>query len=111
MCFSAPDLPPADITATPLGKTAITVHWRPVPLGYRGGIVTGYQITYNSSNNSSDWRNVSSETFHVNLTSLRKFTFYDVYVQAHTIKGNGPARYLKTATDMGGELDDVMLMT
>ena len=78
-------------------------------MGYRGGIVTGYRITYNSSNNSSGWRNVSRETFHVNLTSLTKFTFYDVYVQAHTIKGNGPARYLKAATDMGGEVHDVML--
>ena len=32
-----------------------------------------------------------------------------MYVQAHTIKGNGPAHYLQTATDMGGEVDDVIL--
>ena len=109
MCFSAPDLPPADITAKPLGKTAIIVRWRPVPLGYRGGIITGYRIAYNSSNSPSRWRNVSPDASYVILKSLTKFTFYDVYVQAHTIKGNGPAHFLRTATDMGGEVDDVML--
>lgn len=88
--------------------TGITVRWRPVPFGYRGGIITGYRITYNSSNSTSSWKNVSRDASYVTLTSLTKFTFYDVYVQAHTIKGNGPAHYLKTATDMGGEVDDVI---
>lgn len=88
--------------------TGITVRWRPVPFGYRGGIITGYRITYNSSNSTSRWKNVSRDASYVTLTSLAKFTFYDVYVQAHTIKGNGPAHYLKTATDMGGEVDDVI---
>ena len=83
--------------------TGITVRWRPVPLGYRGGIITGYRITYNSSNSTLRQRNVSRDALYVTLTSLTKFTFYDVYVQAHTIKGNGPAHYMKTATDMGGE--------
>ena len=108
LLFSAPDLPPSGITATTLGKTGITIRWRPVPLGYRGGIITGYRITYNSSNSTSRWRNVSGDASYVTLTSLAKFTFYDVYIQAHTIKGSGPANYLKTATDMGGEVDDVL---
>ena len=88
--------------------TGITVRWGPVPFGYRGGIITGYRITHNSSNSTSRWRNVSPDASYVTLTSLTKFTFYDVYVQAHTIKGNGPADYIKTATDMGGEVDDVI---
>lgn len=102
-CFLVPDLPPADITAKTLGMTGITVQWAPVSLGFRGGIIRGYKITYNSSNSATRWINASHDASYVTLTSLTKFTFYDVYVQAFTIKGDGPAYHLLTATDMGGE--------
>ncbi|XP_022800571.1 uncharacterized protein LOC111338361 [Stylophora pistillata] len=96
-----PDLPPADVTAKRLGKTDIKVRWGLVPPGFRCGIITGYRITYNSSQSKTSSIDVPSDASEVILTSLAKFTFYFVYVQAHTIKGNGPAHYLKVATDMG----------
>nr|XP_058971065.1 uncharacterized protein LOC131797458 [Pocillopora verrucosa] len=96
-----PDLPPADVTAKLLDKTEIRVRWGLVPLGYRCGIITGYRISYNSSNSNTSFIDVPSDASDVILTSLAKFTFYYVYVQAHTIKGNGPAHYLKVATYMG----------
>ena len=100
--FSVPDLPPADVTAKLLDKTEIRVRWGLVPLGYRCGIITGYRISYNSSDSNTSFIDVPSDASDVILTSLAKFTFYYVYVQAHTIKGNGPAHYLKVATYMGG---------
>ena len=99
----APDLPPSDITATTLGKTAIKVYWSPVPLDFRCGVIRGYRISYNSTNNfTTRGVTVSHDASYATLTSLSKFTFYDVYVQAFTIKGNGPAYHLVAATDMGG---------
>ena len=83
--------------------TGITVHWVPVPLGFRGGIIRGYKITYNSSNSTTHMINASHDASSVTLTSLTKFTFYHVYVQAFTMKGDGPAHFVLTATDMGGE--------
>lgn len=84
--------------------TEFMVHWSPVPLGFRGGIIRGYRITYNSSNTATRMLNASHDASYITLTSLQtKFTFYNVYVQAFTIKGNGPAHYLLAATDMGGK--------
>ena len=65
--------------------TGITVHWAPVPLGFRGGIVRGYKITYNSSNSTTHMINASHDASSV------------------TLKGDGPAHFVLTATDMGGE--------
>ena len=101
--FSAPDQPPADITAKTLGMTGIRVGWAPVPLNFRGGIIRGYKISYSSNNSTTRLINASYDALYATLTSLTKFTFYDVYVQAFTIKGDGPAYHLSTATDMGGE--------
>ena len=83
--------------------TGIRVGWAPVPLNFRGGIIRGYKISYSSNNSTTRLINASHDASYATLTSLTKFTFYDVYVQAFTIKGDGPAYHLSTATDMGGE--------
>lgn len=103
LCFLAPDLPPADVGAKALGKTGIEVQWAPVPVGFRCGIIRGYKILFNSSNSTTRTITTSHDAFYATLTSLTKFTFYNVYVQAFTAKGDGPAKYLLAATDMGGE--------
>ena len=57
----------------------------------RNGIITGYNITYQSqTENNNGFVPAGSNDRQANLTGLKEFVKYNISVVAFTVKGDGP---------------------
>ena len=66
----------------------------------RNGIITGYNITYQSlTENDNGFVKASPNDRLANLTGLKKFVEYNISVVAFTVKGDGPPFVLIVRTD------------
>ena len=66
--------------------------WDEVPADQRNGIITGYNITYQSqTENDSKSVQVNGSVRQTELTNLKEYVNYNITVFASTVKGDGPA--------------------
>ena len=66
----------------------------------QNGIITGYNITYQSlTENDNGFVKASPNDRQANLTGLKEFVDYNISVVAFTVKGDGPPSIIVVRTD------------
>ena len=66
----------------------------------RNGIITGYNITYQSlTENDNGFVTAGPNDRQANLTELKEFVDYNISVVAFTVKGDGPPFVFIVRTD------------
>ena len=66
--------------------------WDEVAADKQNGIITGYNITYQSQTQNDDGSVLAGpDDRQKNLTNLKEYVNYNIAVFAFTVKGNGPA--------------------
>ena len=81
-------------------STSISVSWEEVQAERRNGIITGYNITYQSqTENDSGFEEAGPNDRQANLTGLQEFVDYNISVVAFTVKGDGPPSIIVVRTD------------
>ena len=86
-----------------LSSKSILVTWNEVPPADQNGIITSYNVTYQSlTENHSNSTTVNYTVRQVTLSDLKEFVNYSITVFASTKIGDGPASdpvYVKTDED------------
>ena len=81
-------------------STSISVSWEEVQADLRNGIITGYNITYQSlTENDNGFVPAGPDDRQANLTGLKEFVEYNISVIAFTVKGRGPPNFTFVGTD------------
>ena len=81
-------------------STNISVSWEDVQAELRNGIITGYNITYQSqTENDNGFVTAGPSNRQANLTGLKEFVKYNISVVAFTVKGDGPPSVTVVSTD------------
>ena len=81
-------------------STSISVSWEEVEAELRNGIITGYNITYQSqTENDNGVVEAGPNDRQANLTGLKEFVKYNISVVAFTVKGDGPPSVTVVRTD------------
>ena len=72
----------------------------------RNGIITGYNITYQSlTENDNGFAQAGPNDHQANLTGLKEFVEYYISVVAFTVKGDGPPSVIVVRTDQDSKLN------
>ncbi len=102
-CFSpaVPASAPLNISGEFVNSTGLSVSWELPPVEHRNGIIRGFNVTYNSS--QDDLQETSVEGTSVDLFGLEEFTNYTINVAAFTDVGTGPTAVIVVQTDSDGE--------
>ncbi len=92
---AVPSASPRNVYLQANSSTSLIVAWDPVPLVYQNGVITAYEVLYQSSELFSDTirtqtANVSGFETSMILEGLQEFVEYDILVRAQTEKGPGP---------------------
>ena len=99
-CFAEPDGAPQNVRGRNTSSTIISVSWEAVQAERRNGIITGYNITYQSlTENDNGFVTTGPDDRQANLTELKEFVEYHISVVAFTVKGDGPPSVLVVRTD------------
>ena len=78
----------------------ISVSWKPIQSELQNGVITGYNITYQSqTENDNGFVEAGPNDRRANLTGLKEFVKYNISVVAFTVKGNGPSSVIIVRTD------------
>ena len=78
----------------------ISVSWEAVQADLRNGIISGYNITYQSLTEiDSGFVPAGPNDRQANLTGLKEFVNYNISVVAFTVKGDGPPSIIVVRTD------------
>ena len=81
-------------------STSISVSWEEVQPDLRNGIITGYNITYQSQTEyDNGFVTAGPDDRQANLTGLKEFVDYNISVVAFTVKGVGPPNFTVVRTD------------
>ena len=81
-------------------STSISVSWEEVQAELQNGIITGYNITYQSlTENDNGFVTARPNDRQANLRELKKFVEYNISVAAFTVKGDGPPFVFIVRTD------------
>ena len=81
-------------------STSISISWEEVQAELRNGIITGYNITYNSqTENDNGFVPAGPNDRQANLTGLKEFVNYNISVVAATEEGDGPPSIIVVRTD------------
>ena len=85
---------PPIISAHNLSSTSLNISWLPVDLSLFRGIPTGYILHYRikTSDNTTAFLNTTIDDYlmaSINASDLMKYTEYEMYMTATTIKGQG----------------------
>ena len=87
-----PDGFPQNVRGQNSSSTSISVTWDEVPADEQNGIITGYNITYQSqTENDNNSVSAGREDCQKELTGLKEYVNYNITVFAFTVKGDGPA--------------------
>ena len=87
-------------------STSISVSWEEVQSDLQNGIITGYNITYESqTENDNAVLLAGPNDRQANLTGLKEFVKYNISVIAFTVKGNGPPTVIVVRTDQDSKLN------
>ena len=88
------------MTGQNTSSTSISISWEAVQADLRNGIITGYNITYNTqTENDNGFVPASPNDRQANLTGLKEFVNYNISVVAATVKGDGPPSIIVVKTD------------
>ena len=88
------------MTGKNTSSSSISVSWEDVQAELRNGIITGYNITYQSlTENDNGFVTAGPNDRQANLTGLKEFVKYNISVVAFTVKGNGPPNVTVVSTD------------
>ena len=88
------------MTGQNTSSTSISVSWEEVQAELRNGIITGYNITYQSlTENDNGFVQAGPDDRQAILTGLKEFVQYTILVFASTVKGVGPPSVLVVRTD------------
>ena len=106
--FLVPSLPPQNIKIRNSSSTSIFAHWKSIPKDSVHGILLGIKLVYQSAPRDNSivfrsrsrrsieegWSEFTNITLPPNalsyeLTSLKKFTNYSVFIFGFTVKGDG----------------------
>ena len=83
-----------------ISSTSISVSWDEVKAELQNGIITGYNITYQSrTENNNGFVVAGPNDRQANLTELKEFVKYNISVVAFTVKGDGPPNVTVVSTD------------
>ena len=83
-----------------ISSTSISVSWDEVQAELQNGIITGYNITYQSqTENNNGFVETGPNDRQANLTGLKEFVKYNISVVAFTVKGDGPPSVAVVSTD------------
>ena len=81
-------------------STSISVSWEEVQAELQNGIITGYNITYQSlTENDNGVVQAGPNDRQAHLTGLKEFVEYNISVIAFTVKGGGPPNFTVVKTD------------
>ena len=87
-------------------STSISVSWEEVQTDLQNGIITGYNITYQSlTENDNGFVEAGRNDRQANLTGLKEFVEYNISVVAFTVKGDGPPSVIVVRTDQDSKLN------
>ena len=88
------------MTGQNTSSTIISVSWKPIQSELQNGVITGYNITYQSqTENDNGFVEAGPNDRRANLTGLKEFVKYNISVVAFTAKGNGPSSVIIVRTD------------
>jgi len=91
-CLSEPAGAPRNVQGRNSSSNSILVTWGDVPAEQQNGIITGYNITYQSqTENDNNSVSAGREDRQKELTGLKEYVNYNITVFAFTVKGDGPA--------------------
>ena len=89
--ISEPDGAPQNVRGQNSGSRSILVMWDEVPAAQQNGIITGYNITYESQTENDHGSVLAGrDDRQKNLPDLKEYVNYNITVFAFTVKGNGP---------------------
>ena len=92
-------------------STSISVRWDEVQAELQNGVITGYNITYQSlTDNDSGFVTAGPNDRQVNLTGLKEFVEYNISVVAFTMKGDGPPFVFIVRTDQDSKSYNTLLL-
>ena len=87
-------------------STSISVWWEAVQADLQNGIITGYNITYQSlTENDNGFVTTGPDDLQANLTGLKEFVEYNISVVAFTVRGDGPPSVIVVRTDQDSKLN------
>ena len=91
---------PQNVRGRNTSSTSISVSWDEVQAELQNGIITGYNITYQSlTENDNGFVQASLNDRQANVTGLKEFVEYSISVVAFTVKGDGPPFVFIVRTD------------
>ena len=112
--MAAPSRAPNVSQVRSSGPRSIFLQWNPIPQDYLHGILRGYHVFYKEEVSKAKRSaislgivksvsvNMSMES--LEITGLKPFTYYDVWVTAYTHAGSGPrSEPIKVITEEDGK--------
>ena len=88
------------MTGQNTSSTIISVSWEAIQSELQNGVITGYNITYQSqTENDNGFVETGPNDRRANLTGLKEFVKYNISVVAFTVKGDGPSSVIIVRTD------------
>ena len=104
--MSEPDGAPQNVRGHNTSSTSISVWWEEVQTDLQNGIITGYNITYESqTENDNGVVLAGPNDRQANLTVLKEFVKYNISVVAITVEGDGPPSVIVVRTDQDSKLN------
>ena len=104
--MSEPDGAPQNVRGYNTSSTSISVSWEEVQTDLQNGIITGYNITYESqTENDNGVLLAGPNDRQANLTGLKQFVKYNISVVALTVKGDGPPSVIVVRTDQDSKFN------
>ena len=104
--MTEPDGAPQNVRGHNTSSTSISVSWEEVQCDLQNGIITGYNITYESqTENDNGVLLAGPNDRQANLTGLKEFVKYNISVVAFTVKGDGPPSVIVVRTDQDSKIN------
>ena len=99
------------MTGQNTSSTSILVSWEEVQAELRNGIITGYNITYQSlTENDNGFAQAGPNDHQANLTGLKEFVEYYISVVTFTVKGDGPRSLIVVRTDQDSKSNNLNVL-
>ena len=104
--MSEPDGTPKNVRGHNTSSTSISVWWEEVQTDLQNGIISGYNIMYESqTENDNGVVLAGPNDRQANLTGLKEFVKYNISVVAFAVKGYGPPSVIVVRTDQDSKLN------